>query len=63
MYTDKAKRLQLWVFLPCPEDPGWAPKKIAYSERCQIRDLWKRFNFGTKDQAWSLKSFCVAVFY
>ena len=37
---------------------------IAYGERCRIRDLWrKRFSFGTRDQAWSLKSFCVAEFY
>ena len=36
---------------------------IAYSERCQICDLWGRFGFGTRDQAWSLESFCVAEFY
>ena len=34
---------------------------IAYGERCRIRDLWRRFSFGTRDQAWSLKRFCVAV--
>ena len=34
---------------------------IAYGEWCQIHDLQrKRFNFRTRDQAWSLKSFCVA---
>ena len=37
---------------------------ITYGERCQICDLQKRrFSFGTRDQAWSLKSFCVAEFY
>ena len=37
---------------------------IAYGEQCQIGDLWRRrFGFGTRDQAWSLKSFCVAEFY
>ena len=37
---------------------------IAYGKRCPIRDLQRRrFSFGTRDQAWSLKSFCVAEFY
>ena len=36
---------------------------IAYGEQCPIRDLRRRFNFGTREQAWSLKSFCVAEFY
>ena len=37
---------------------------IAYGEQCQIIDLWRRrFSFGTRNQAWSLKSFCVAEFY
>ena len=37
---------------------------IAYHEWCWIRDLQRRkFNFRTRDQAWSLKSFCVAEFY
>ena len=36
---------------------------IAYGERGWIRDLWRRFSFGTRDQPWSLKSFCVAEFY
>ena len=59
VYTEKAERLELWVFLLCPKRPG---KMIAYSEWCRIHDLWRRkFNFGTRDQAWSLKSFCVAV--
>ena len=32
--------------------------------RCQIHDLWRRgFRLGTRDQAWSLKSFCAAEFY
>ena len=36
---------------------------IAYSEPRGIRDLRRRrFSFGTRDQAWSLKSFCVAEF-
>ena len=63
VYTEKAERLELWVFLPCPEDPGQALKMIAYGERCQYIDLWRRFNFGTRDQACSHKSFCVAGFY
>ena len=64
VYTEKAERLELWVFLPCPEDPRRAPKMIAYSERCWICDLRRRrFSFGTRDQAWSLKSFCIAEFY
>ena len=37
-------------------------KVRAYNEQCQIRDLW-RFSFGTRDQARSLKNFCVAEFY
>ena len=37
---------------------------IAYGERYQIRDLQRRkFSLGTRDQAWSLKNFCVAEFY
>ena len=39
----------------------WLP--IAYGEWCQIRDLQRRFSFGTSDQAWSLKSFYVAEFH
>ena len=35
---------------------------IAYSEQCWIRDLQRRFSFGTRDQAWRLNSFCVAEF-
>ena len=35
---------------------------MANGEQCQICGLW-RFNFGTRDQAWSLKSFCVAELY
>ena len=63
-YTEKAERLELWVFLPCPEDPRWGPKMIAYSERFRICDLRRRrFNFRTRDQTWSLKSFCIAEFY
>ena len=55
MYTGKAERLELWVFLPCPEDPGRAPKMIAYGERSQILDHQRRrFSFGTRDQSWSL---------
>ena len=35
---------------------------VAYSEWCQICDLWRRrFSFGTRDQSWSPKSFCVVV--
>ena len=36
---------------------------IAYGEPGQICDLWRRFSFGTRDEAWSLKSFYVAEFY
>ena len=37
---------------------------IAHGERCQIHYLRRwRFSFGTRNQAWSLKSFFVAVFY
>ena len=35
---------------------------IAYGEQCWILDLWRRFSFMTKDQAWSLKRFCIAEF-
>ena len=53
VYTEKADRLELWVFLPCLEDPGEAPKMIAYavsSGRChQIHGLQRRFNSRTKD--------------
>ena len=36
---------------------------IAYGGWRWIRDLWRRFSFGTQDQDWSLKNFCVAEFY
>ena len=36
---------------------------IVYGEWCRIHDLQKRFSFGTRDQVWSLKRFCVAEFY
>ena len=35
----------------------------SYGEWCQICDLQRRFNFRTRDQAWSLKTFCIAEFY
>ena len=44
----------------------WSPQEknkwllISYGERCQICDLLRRFNFGTRDQAWSLKRFCIS---
>ena len=60
LFTEKAER-QLSVFLLWPEDPGPAPKVMAYGEQCRIHDLRRRFSFRTRDQAWSLKSFCVAV--
>ena len=47
---DKEKVLVVWIV-------------IVYGERCQICDLWRRFSFRTRDQAWSLKNFCVAEFY
>ena len=40
---------------------GDAIQLIAYGEQCWICDL-RRFNFGTRDQVWSLKSFCIAEF-
>ena len=49
LFTEKAER-QLSVFLPWPEDPGPAPKVMAYGEQCWIHDL-RRFSFGTRDQA------------
>ena len=37
---------------------------IAYSEWCWIHHLQnRRFSFRTRDQAWSLTSFCIAKFY
>ena len=34
---------------------------IPYNEQCRTHDIQrKRFSFGTRDQAWSLKCFCVA---
>ena len=36
---------------------------IANGEWCQIRAIQRRFNFWTRDQAWSLKSLCTAEFY
>ena len=63
LFTEKAER-QLSVFLLWPEDPGPAPKVMTYGEQCRIHDLRRRrISFGTRDQAWSLKSFCVAEFY
>ena len=47
----------------CPEDPRQAPKMISYGEWYWILDLQRRFIFGTRDQALSLKSFCEAEFY
>ena len=50
-----------------PLQDTWTQAKallmIAYGELCWIRDLWRRFSFETRDQAWSLKSLCVAEFY
>ena len=34
---------------------------LANGEWCWTRDFRRRFSFGTRDQAWSLKRFCVAV--
>ena len=39
VYPEKAERPELRVFLPCPEDPGRAPKMIAYGEQYRICDL------------------------
>ena len=37
---------------------------IAYNEQCWIYDFRRRrFGFGIRDQAWSLKSFCGAELY
>ena len=43
----------------------WRRRKrlIVYGECCQIPDLRRRFSFRIRDQAWSLKSFCVVEFY
>ena len=32
----------------------WSGLLTAYGEWCGIHDLWRRFSFGTRDQAWSL---------
>ena len=40
---------------------AWGSAVIADGEQCRICDLRRRFNFRTRDQAWSLKSFCIAV--
>ena len=50
MHTEKAERA-LSVLRSCAEDPGQAPKMTAYSERCRIHDLQRRFNLGIRDQA------------
>ena len=54
----KRSNIQLTVIR---ENRWWI--MIAYSEQCQICDLLRRFSFGMRGQAWSLKSFCVAEFY
>ena len=60
---EQSERLELRVFSPCPEDPD-GPKMTVRPEKGWIRGLQRRrFNFGTRDQAWSHKSFCVAEFY
>ena len=44
---------------PVPGQPrGW-----ELTVQCQIHDLQRRPSCGTRDQAWSLKSFCIAEFY
>ena len=49
------------LFLPTPHPhPGLVD---SWGQPCGIRDLWRRFNLGTRDQAWLLKNFCVAKFY
>ena len=62
VWTEKAER-QSSECSYRPEDPRHTPKMIAYGEQCRIRDVWRRFSVSTRDQAWSLKSFCVANFY
>ena len=59
----RKQSLKLWAFLPFPEDPGQACRMIAYCEWCRILDLWRRFSFENRDQAYSFKSFCAAEFY
>ena len=50
--------------LTCPDNSGRVPKMIVYGELCQILDIQrKKFSFRTRDQPWSLKSFCVAELY
>ena len=41
----------------------WNPYYWKLMEQCQICDLQRRFNFGTRDQGWSLKSFFIVEFY
>ena len=41
----------------------WSMILIAYSEPCRIHDLWRRFSFGTRDQAWSCRVFVWQKFY
>ena len=44
--------------------PEYSLEVVAFCEQCQIHDLWiRRFSFRTRDQAWSLKCFCLAEFY
>ena len=39
-----------------------SPQDDSLCEWCQFSDLWRRFCFRTRDQAWSLKSFFIAEF-
>ena len=56
VFTRRTKQTELQVSLPRLEDPGWAPKMIAYGERfCQVSGLW-RVNSGTKDRSRSLRA-------
>ena len=63
VYTEKADRLELWVFLPCSEHPGEAPKMIAYDKRSQVCDLQRRFSLRTRDQVWPLRAIVWQKFY
>ena len=38
--------------------PEYSLEVVTFCEQCPIHDLRRRFNFRTKDQAWSLKFFC-----
>ena len=70
LWSPDVKNQLIWKDPDAGKDWRWEEKGttedemvvIAYGEWCQIRDIWRRFNFGTRE-AWSFKSFCVVEFY